>query len=118
MKLKVLAAIVTVALTATACASSRDNDGGIVVPTSKVSTTQGVTTTTEPDLRPGNFLVGDDIAPGLYYFEPEGGTCFWERVSDATGSFDSIIANGVETARFYVEILDTDFMFSWECYKF
>jgi len=51
----------------------------------------------EPTLPPGTItdrgllLVGEDIPPGTY----RGFGCsYWERVSDASGEFDAIIANG------------------------
>ncbi|MFC9910179.1 hypothetical protein [Streptomyces sp. NPDC127197] len=43
----------------------------------------------------GEYLVGEDIKPGTYKTagpEDEWG-CYWERAKDASGEFDSIIAN-------------------------
>ncbi|MFF3499314.1 hypothetical protein [Streptomyces sp. NPDC003247] len=43
----------------------------------------------------GEYLVGEDIKPGTYKTagpEDEFG-CYWERAKDASGEFDSIIAN-------------------------
>lgn len=43
----------------------------------------------------GEYLVGEDIAPGTYKTEgPEDEWgCYWERAKDASGEFESIIAN-------------------------
>ncbi|HEX5567015.1 MAG TPA: hypothetical protein VFY14_08860 [Streptomyces sp.] len=43
----------------------------------------------------GEYLVGEDIAAGTYKTAgPEGSWgCYWERSKDASGEFDSIIAN-------------------------
>lgn len=48
---------------------------------------------------PNNFYdgitrVGGKVVPGLYRAKvPEGETCYWERLSGSSGSFDDIIAN-------------------------
>ncbi|GAA2454108.1 hypothetical protein [Streptomyces macrosporus] len=43
----------------------------------------------------GEYLVGEDIAPGTYKTEgPEDEWgCYWERAKDSSGEFDSIITN-------------------------
>ncbi|WP_208818429.1 hypothetical protein [Streptomyces marokkonensis] len=43
----------------------------------------------------GEYLVGEDIKPGTYKTAGAGGEfgCHWERAKDASGEFDSIIAN-------------------------
>ncbi|MGW6291118.1 hypothetical protein [Streptomyces sp. NPDC055058] len=43
----------------------------------------------------GEYLVGDDIRPGTYKTAgPDGDFgCYWERAKDASGEFESIIAN-------------------------
>lgn len=43
----------------------------------------------------GEYVVGEDIKPGTYKTAgPEGEFgCYWERAKDASGEFDSIIAN-------------------------
>lgn len=42
----------------------------------------------------GTFKVGDDIKPGTYRGKPAfGGTCYWARMSDASGTLDAVIAN-------------------------
>lgn len=45
----------------------------------------------------GTYVVGVDILPGTYRAQgpsTEGGSCYWSRLSDTTGDFDAIIANG------------------------
>lgn len=41
----------------------------------------------------GTYLVGTDIKPGTYRNGNEG-DCYWERLSNTSGDFDAIIANG------------------------
>ncbi|MGC4945447.1 hypothetical protein ACLQ2N_04405 [Streptomyces sp. DT224] len=43
----------------------------------------------------GEYLVGEDIAAGTYKTAGADGSigCYWERAKDASGEFDSIIAN-------------------------
>lgn len=43
----------------------------------------------------GEYLVGDDIRPGTYKTAGADGSfgCYWERAKDASGEFESIIAN-------------------------
>lgn len=45
----------------------------------------------------GEYLVGEDIKPGTYKTAgPEGDFgCYWERATNASGEFDSIIANNI-----------------------
>jgi hypothetical protein len=62
----------------------------------------------------GMLLVGSDIQPGTY----RGTGCgYWQRVSDASGDFDSIIANGnIDSgAVLTVTIADGDFGFDNSC---
>ena len=61
----------------------------------------------------GSFLVGSDIAPGLYRTDGTG-DCYWERLSDLSGDFDAILANDRAVGQVYVEMLPTDAGFSTE----
>lgn len=55
----------------------------------------------------GTFLVGADVQPGTY--RTKGGSpCYWARLSDVSGSFDSILANSVAQGPAIVEIKKTD----------
>ena len=58
----------------------------------------------------GTYLVGSDIAPGLY--RSSGGEfCIWERLSGLSGEFDDIIAAGYEEGSAVVEIREGDMAF-------
>jgi hypothetical protein len=67
----------------------------------------------EPGFGDGIFLVGRDIAPGLYRAD---GTsdCYWKRLSDLSGDLDAILANDNAVGQVYVEVLPTDAAFSTE----
>ncbi len=67
----------------------------------------------EPGFGDGSFLVGRDIAPGLYRTDGTG-DCYWERLSDLSGNFDAILANDRTVGQVYVEMLPTDAGFSTE----
>ncbi|PGK52100.1 hypothetical protein CN918_30375 [Priestia megaterium] len=55
----------------------------------------------------GQYIVGTDIQPGLYY--AENGVSYFERSKGFSGSFDDIIANDTgSTGPQYVEIKATD----------
>lgn len=59
----------------------------------------------------GLYQVGVDIAPGNY--RTEGGpTCYWERLSDLSGGFTGIIANGEPAEPKTVRVLASDKGFS------
>jgi len=69
-------------------------------------------------VKPGTHLVGSDIQPGIY--QGLGGedildSCYWGRMSDLSGEFDSIIANDNAVGQFYVEVLDTDMALETGC---
>jgi len=69
-------------------------------------------------ISPGTYLIGDDIMPGIYYGKVGDSlldSCYWERLKDLSGEFDSIIANGNGMGQFYIEIKETDFAFSIDC---
>lgn len=64
---------------------------------------------------PGTYIVGRDIAPGLYYGKGRERSCAWRTLKDATGNYDSIINSGYEIGQFYVEISISDYAFQTEC---
>ena len=67
---------------------------------------------------PGTYIIGRDISPGTYVGRAGTGTldsCYWERLSGATGDFSDLIANSNASGQFYVEILDTDKYFKTDC---
>lgn len=57
----------------------------------------------------GIFEVGVDIKPGLYRAEGNG---YWERLKNAEGDLDSIIANDNANGQAYVQIAKSDAYFS------
>jgi hypothetical protein len=77
------------------------------------------TATPNPDLlRPGTYIVGTDIQPGIY--KGEGGhnladSCYWARLKDVSGSMDALIANDNSIGQFYVEVTDSDYAFETHC---
>ena len=58
---------------------------------------------------PGTFIVGDDITAGRYKARSQaGGLCYWARLKDDTGDFDSIIANNATEGSASVTIKPSD----------
>ena len=67
-------------------------------------------------LPPGMYLVGRDVMPGLYRGQaPRGDWCYWERLSDATGEFQSILANDNAEGQYFVSVAPTDFAIRFDC---
>ena len=67
---------------------------------------------------PGTYQVGTDIAPGIYagkvgidIFD----SCYWARLSGASGDFSEVIGNDNAQGQFYVEIDATDKYFKVDC---
>ena len=57
----------------------------------------------------GTYLIGRDIAPGLYKGEAsQGALCTWERLNSLTGDFESIIAIGLPNGQYFVEVAPSD----------
>lgn len=89
------------------------NNTEVPVNTNTPMPTNEPTATPNPNLlKPGTYLVNDEIKPGLY---KGSGNCYWERLKDLSGSFDGIIANGNTNGQFYVEVKDSDKAFSIDC---
>ncbi len=70
------------------------------------------------DINAGTYLVGIDIQPGTY--QGQAGTdilesCYWARLSNVAGGFDSIIANDNANGQYYAQVLPSDFAFSTAC---
>lgn len=58
----------------------------------------------------GMYIVGKDIPAGLYKLVSESGSGYWERLKNASGSFDAIIANGFfDGNTSYVEVKDGEY---------
>ena len=86
-------------------------------PTTTTTTVPPTTTTTVPVyFSDGTWLIGNDIAAGVYQTAEASGTfgCYWERLSGLSGGFDDIIANDNPDGIAIVEIMDSDEAFSSE----
>jgi len=69
-------------------------------------------------LKPGTYIVGVDIRPGIYVGyadENSWNSCYWERLSYLSGEFDSILANDNSVGRFYMEVIETDYAITTDC---
>ncbi|MBM7647438.1 uncharacterized protein YgiM (DUF1202 family) [Bacillus ectoiniformans] len=65
-----------------------------------------------PSYKPGQYIVGKQIQPGLYY--SSGGVDYWERQSSLSGSLEDILANDIPSGPAYVEVKSTDKAFMFE----
>lgn len=70
-------------------------------------------------IEPGTYLVGTDVAPGIYRGQSEGelpkGICGWNKLKDLSGKVDAIVAGNTAHGQFYVEIKDSDYAFQTTC---
>ena len=70
---------------------------------------QGDLKRTQTGIGPGTFIVGEDIQPGRYKARADSdGLCYWARLKDDSGEFDSIIANNATAGRASVTIRRSD----------
>lgn len=71
-------------------------------------------TLTAGRIPPGAYRVGTDIESGTYRVRLSAGDwCYWERLSDLSGTLDGIIANkNVREGQAMVTIASTDFAFN------
>ncbi|MGX2961700.1 SH3 domain-containing protein [Peribacillus sp. JNUCC 23] len=74
--------------------------------------TQSAPTVSTPTFKSGQYLVGKQIQPGLYF--STGGVNYWERQSGLSGSLNDIIANDAPSGQSYVEIKSTDIGFMFQ----
>ena len=66
------------------------------------------------DIKPGQWLVGKEVKPGIY--RTTAATCYYQRLSGFTGSFNEIISNGnASGGSAIIEILATDKGFESRC---
>ena len=79
------------------------------MPSPEPDTTTGptATTTSEPGFGDGTWIVGTDVAPGIYA-AVGGSLCYWSRLNGFGGSLGEIIANEVSAGRTVVEIEPDD----------
>jgi len=76
----------------------------------------GVVPTSAPPAEPGGaevfgdgiYVVGEDIAPGVYDGVVKGDEGYWARLKGTDGQVSSIIANGIARARFVLTIYVSD----------
>lgn len=89
----------TATVTATKTEQAKAEPTATVIKTHKVKVTKTRTVTHRPKAKgkipgDGTFRVGKDIKPGTYRGKPGMmGSCYWARMSDASGDMSSIIAN-------------------------
>jgi hypothetical protein len=60
----------------------------------------------------GVYLVGTEVAPGIYRASSPGEYCYWERLSGLSGEFDDLITNGLGAADATMTISGSDMAFS------
>ncbi len=64
----------------------------------------------------GAYLVGRDIAPGLYKGEAsQGELCTWEGLNGVRGDSDSVKAIGTPDGQYYVAVSSTDYAVRCGC---
>jgi len=69
-------------------------------------------------IKPGTYLVGTVIQPGIYRGEAGSSffdSCYWARLKDLSGSLDSILANENSIGQFYIEIRSSDYAIETRC---
>lgn len=69
-------------------------------------------------IKPGTYLIDRDILPGTYKGQADEGvlgSCYWARLNNVSGDFESIIANSNSEGQFYVQIQGTDFALTTGC---
>ena len=69
-------------------------------------------------IQAGTYIVGRDIQTGTY--QGQAGedfldSCYWARLSDLTGSLDSIIANDNANGQYYIQVQDSDYALATGC---
>ena len=68
--------------------------------------------------QPWNVLVGRDIQPGRYRGKAGADimdSCYWARLRNVTGEFDSLIANDNATGQFFIQVGEGDFALHTGC---
>ena len=61
-------------------------------------------------IKAGMYLVGRDIPAGTYKLTADNESGYWERLSDASGSFDAIIANDFFTGNSFVTVNNGEYL--------
>ena len=73
---------------------------------------------TEVGFGPGTYLVGERLQPGIYAGKTGTGlldSCYWARLSGASGEFSDLIANDNAVGQYFVSIQDSDYAFATDC---
>ena len=70
-----------------------------------------LTSSPEADFGDGTWIVGGDIAPGLWRNDDSSALCLWQRLSGFSGEFDDIIASDLTEDVATVEISGSDIGF-------
>lgn len=93
-----------------------------VVPTDTLEPTNTPlppTPTQNPNIiKPGTYLVGTDIKPGIYRGEAGSdlfSSCYWGRLKDLSGNLEALLANDNSIGQFYIEIRDSDYAVETRC---
>ena len=80
--------------------------------------TETATPVEDDDIKLGAYIVGFDIAPGLYRGEvPEDAFgCSWKRLSSFRGDRDSVIEiDTISEGQYYIEVVDSDYAAEFTC---
>ena len=80
--------------------------------------TETATPIEDDDIKLGAYIVGFDIAPGLYRGEvPEDAFgCSWKRLSSFRGDRDSVIEiDTISEGQYYIEVVDSDYAAEFTC---
>ena len=64
----------------------------------------------------GLYMVGRDIAPGLYKGEaPTGSPCTWKRLNGLTGDLASVTTSGTPAEQYFVVVVASDYAVRFGC---
>ncbi len=64
----------------------------------------------------GMYIVGRDIAPGLYKGEaPTGSSCTWKRLNGFTGDLASVTSSGTPAEQYLVVVIASDYAVRFGC---
>lgn len=77
-----------------------------------VAATEPVRDSSTAPLGAGTYIVGLDVAAGIWRAADVGYGCYWERLGGFSGEIDDLIANDLGTGPHVVEIRSTDAGFS------
>ncbi len=66
-------------------------------------------------VKPGTYIIGVDIRPGLYRGNTGDDFCHWSRLSNLSGETSAIIAIEIPTGQYYIQVADNDFALETYC---